>query len=507
MVSRAGGYLLRRLCMASAKTLTGIAGMLLLFSSLTAQVRQDRIAPIVTALHNRQYAQALALLRPAIRESPRDARLRTMQGVALEGLGETEQALASYRQALALAPDQVLALQNAAQIEYDRGDPAAIPLLERLLRVRADDITSHGMLAVLEYREGNCAAAVPHFEKAATLFATRPPALNAYGVCLVRLRRFEQAVGIFQQSMALGGDHPHDRQVLASVQIMAHQPQQALETLDPLLRTSPDANTLELASSAEEDLHETSKAVDALRQAILLDPHNVYLYVDFAALAATHQSFQVGIDAVDDGIHLEPRASPLYFARGMLYVQIAQYDKAEQDFEKAYALDPHQSLSVAAQSLAAVQQNDLTQALVDVQHNLRRKPDDPILLYLQADILIHEGAAPGSSAFLVAMRSAKRAVVLRPALGPAREVLAKLYLQEDWYQAAAEQCRKALEIDSTDQIAVYHLIQALRKTNEKSEIPALLKRLAMLRQNAANEEREQYQYKLVEGEPGRSLKP
>lgn len=487
--------------MLSSRTLVWIAAPLLVVSSLTAQSRQDSVAQIVTALHDHQYAQALALLRPAIERSPRDAGLWTMQGVALQGQGAGKQALAAFRHALDLAPNDIPALQNAVQIEYDTADPAGIPLLEHLLRLRPEDITSQGMLAVLEYQQGNCAAAVPHFEKAAALFSTRLPALHAYGACLVRLHRFNQAVGVFQESLALNGHDPRERQIAASVQLMAHQPRQALATLEPLLNATPDADTLELVSSAEEDLHETDKAVDALRQAILLEPHDVHLYVDFAALSATHQSFQVGIDAVNDGIHLEPGAAPLYFARGMLYVQLAQYDKAEQDFEKAYALDPHQSLSVAAQGLAAVQQNNLTQALADVREKLARRPDDPILLYLQADILIQQGAAPGSPEFQTALRSAKRAATLRPALGPAREVLAKLYLQEEQYAAAAEQCRKALEIDPDDQIAVYHLIQALRKTDEKSEIPALLQRLAQLRQKATHEESEQYRYKLVESAP------
>jgi len=98
------------------------------------------------------------------------------------------------------------------------------------------------------------------------------------------------------------------------------------------------------------------------------------------------------------------------------------------------------------------------------------------------------------------MRSAKRAVEIRSTLGPARGVLAKLYIQSGKYQEAAIECRKALEIDPNDQTTVYHLIQALRKTESKTEIPALLKRLAVLRQQAATEEREQYRYKLVEGE-------
>ena len=66
--------------------------------------------------------------------------------------------------------------------------------------------------------------------------------------------------------------------------------------------------------------------------------------------------------------------------------------------------------------------------------------------------------------------------------------------------SSAGQCRKALEIDPKNQSALYHLIQALRKTDKKDQIPELLKRLALLRQQATKDEREQYRYKLVEGD-------
>jgi len=46
---------------------------------------------------------------------------------------------------------------------------------------------------------------------------------------------------------------------------------------------------------------------------------------------------------------------------------------------------------------------------------------------------------------------------------------------------------------------VYHLIQALRKTGEKTELPDLLKRLAQLRQEATRQEEQHNRYKLIEG--------
>ena len=469
-----------------------------LLSGARAQTT-DLSDAIASALLNKEFSRALELLRPAIKQSPGDARLWAMQGTAYAGNEQTKEALASFQTALKIDPDYLPALHGAAQIEFAAGNPKAIPVLQRLVRLRPNDQVGYGMLAVLEYQQGHCASAVPHFQKAGALFDTKLDALHAYVTCLVRLKQIDRAVTVQERAVALNDDK-RERQVLASIQLMEHGPEAALITLSPVLGANEDASTLELASAAYEASHDTEKAVDALRRAILLEPRDANLYVDFAAMAATHQSFEVGINVVNDGINLLPDAAPLYFARGVLYVQLAEYDKAEADFEKAYELDPSQSLSVAAKDLAALQRNDLSRALVDVQQKLARKPDDPILLYMQADVLAQQGATPGSPEFQTALRSAKKAVALRTGLGPARSVLAKLYLQAGQFREAAIQCRKALEIDPKDQTALYHLIQALRKTDKKGEIPELLERLARLRREATKDEREQYRYKLVEGD-------
>ena len=484
--------------MLRARKLIWLAGSVLFLSSVLAQTAEHSAESIASALRAEQFDRALDLLQAALQEFPNNGQLWTMQGVAYAGKGQRQEALTSFRRALKIFPDNVPALQGTAQIDYDAGNPEGILVIEHLLRLRPNDLTSHGMLAILEFQQSQCSKAVPHFDKAEPLFKSQLPALHAYATCLVKLKRFQEAANVLQKALVLNPNDPRERQVLSSVQLIAHQAQAAIATLDPLLTAGADAQILELASAAYEEQHDTEKAVDALRRAILLDPQNVQLYVDFAAISATHQSYQVGINVVNDGINLQPKAAPLYFARGVLYVQLAEYEKAQADFEKAYALDPSQSLSTAAQGLAALQQNDLSRALTGVQEKLTCKPADPILLYLQADILAQQGVEPGSSEFESALRSAKKAVTLRPALEPAHSVLGKLYLQAGKYSEAAAQCRKALEIDPKDQTALYHLIRALRKTDQRTELPELLKRLALLRQQATNEEREQYRYKLVE---------
>ena len=478
-----------------------IAVPLFLIAPVAAQSGEDRMPQIAAALRAEQYDKALGMLRVALQQTPASPELWTMQGVAYSGVGRKTEALSSFRRAIKIFPDDIPALQGAAQIEFDQGDAAGIPLIEHLLRIHPDDLTSHGMLAVLEYRKGDCGAAVVHFEKAAPLFESKVPALHAYGTCLVKLKQFDAAANVLNKSLALNPHDPREHQVLASVQLMSNQSEQAIETLAPLLAASPDAVTLELASAAYEDLHDTDKAVDALRQAILLEPQNVSLYVDFAALSATHQAFQVGINVVGDGIAVEPKAAPLYLARGMLYVQLSEFGKAQDDFDTAYKLDPMQSLTAAAQDMTAIQQNDLAGALAGVREKLAKRPKDAILLYLQADVLALQDPVVGSADFQTALSSAKEAVSLNPSLGPAHTVLAKLYLEAGQKLEAAGECRKALETDPDDQTALYLLIRSLGKTGHDDEVKDLLKRLALTRQKAANKKREENRFKLIQDEP------
>jgi tetratricopeptide (TPR) repeat protein len=459
----------------------------------------NTLGRIATALQNKEFDKALEMIRAALKASPENAQLWAMQGAAYAGAGHKKDALASFRSALKISPDYLPALEGAVQLEFDEGDAGGIPPLQRILRLRPDDSISHGMLAVLQYQQGNCSAAVEQFEKAGTLFESKPSALHANAICLVRLKQFDRAVMMFQRVVALNPGDARERHLLASVQIMSKHPEDALATLEPLLTAgTPDVGTLELASAAYEAVKDTERAVSTLRQAILLDPHNVNLYRDFAAICYEHGSFQVGVDIVNDGLGLEPGAAPLYFARGGLYVQLSQYDRAEADFQKAYELDPSQSLSIAAQGIAAAQQHDFDRAIKTVRASLARKPKDPLMLYLQADILANNNTDPNTRDFQLAVASARKAVALQPTLGAAHGVLGKLYLEAGRFPEAIKECRKAITNDPADQASVYHLIQGLRKTGNKNEIPELLKRLATLREQALQKDKERYRYKLVD---------
>ena len=464
------------------------------------QAANDRASAITSALRNRDFDRALQLIQPALQESPKNPQLWMLQGLAHSGKGDQKAAASSYQNALKIAPEYLPALEGLAQFEYEAGSASAIPLLQHVLRLRPDDLTSHAMLAVLAYKNRDCATAVQHFAQSGSLLDSQPGALQEYGVCLMELRQTEKAIPVFQRILASHPDDPRARRGLAVAQLAAEQPVAALTTLQPLLTASdPEVSTMQLAAAAYEANKDTPNAVKILHQAVVKDPRNAALYVDFANLAMTHQSFQAGIEMINAGLNLQPEAADLYLARGVLYVQLADYDRAEADFEKAERLDPRQALSGAAQGMVAEEknQNDPDKALATVRSKLAKKPGDAFLWYLQAAILSQKAPEPGSADFQKAVQSAKKAILLQPTLSVAHNVLGKLYLQSGQNALASKECRAALQGNPADQTALYHLIVALRKTNDQAEIPDLLKRLAKARQDATREEADHNRYKLV----------
>jgi tetratricopeptide (TPR) repeat protein len=488
---------MKRMC--NCRLISLLAIFIAFHQPVLGQTEREQTAAIASALAAHDFDQALTLLRPAIKESPQNAKLWTMQALALSGKGDTRAARVAFQKALKISPEFLPALEGAAQLEYDAGSQEAVPLLKRLLRLRPNDPTTHGMLAVLAYKRGDCAQAVENFAVSGPLVDSQSEAREEYCVCLVKLNQSEKAISVYQRVLELSPGDSDTRRQLATIQLMAEQPKEALQTLAPLLeKDNPDVKTLELAASAYEADRNTPLAVTTLRRAIVMDPHNVDLYIDFAALCMDHRSYQVGTDMIEVGLKAEPNSAPLYLARGVLYVQLAKYDEAERDFDKADELEPNQEISSVARGLEQSEANDLDGALATVRSKLATKPYDPDLLYLQADILTKMGQEPGSENFQTALRSAKKAVALQPTLAAARDVLAKLYLQEGQTHAAIDQCREALKAAPKDQTALYRLIQALRKTGDTKEIPDLLKRLAELRAETTKEEREHNRYKLVE---------
>lgn len=459
---------------------------------------------IQSAIQLKQFDQALASIDILLKEDPTDARLLTLQGIALARLGNTERARLAYEKALRMSPNFLPALESSAELEYRLGSDRAVPLLRRILTMRPTEPTANAMLGTLSYRNHECSKAVQYFRVSTQFIEGWEDALEQYGECLMELDRVNEAIPVFMQIVQKSPDDVRSRYRLAVLQMAAHQSEQVLGTLRPLLDSGhPEAYILDLAALACEERLDTPKAVQFLREAIISDPTNVKYYLDFATIAFNHGSFQPGIDMVSAGINQVPKAAVLFVARGVLRMQLSQYAESEADFIQASRLDPTMSSGGIAIGMAAVQQRNLDQALATTEAQLKLHPEDSFLHYMKASILMQQNAPAGSATFSAAVNAALEAIKINANFVLARDTLAALYMQSGAYDQAIAQSREALKADSSDQVAVYHLLQALRHkgTASKEQLSDLTKRLVQLRHEAYEKDAALNRYKLVGQQP------
>ncbi len=506
-------------CLSVAILTVCIASFVSVAHALPAQSATENPVPsIVDALRSRQFDRALQQSESALVKSPRDYRLMTLRGMAYSGLGKQSLALTSFQGALKLSPQYLPALEGAAQIEYQKGSQAARPLLLRVLALQPADPTSHAMLGALDFKAQNCAGAVDHFQQAAATIASQPDVLTEYGSCLAVLKRYDEAITILRQTLAIEPGRRVARYNLALAQWNNNQPADALSTLSPIIDAPPsdqapsyanagDEEALTLAADICEANNDTPRAVELLRKAILAQPKNVAAYIEFADLSYNHASMQVGIDMINAGLTQLPGEAQLYLVRGILLSQLGNFEKAMEDLDTANRLNPTLSFTGVAQGLVQSQQHKSSAALASFRLSAKTHPDNALAQYLLAEALSQEGKPQGSPEYTEEVAAANRAVKLDPKLLAAHGLLASIYLQDGRTQLAIHHCEAALAIDPNDQQALYHLILALRKTDRKDELPALLKRLNEVRGASRNEGSAKMRYQLVEGTPASATAP
>jgi tetratricopeptide (TPR) repeat protein len=460
---------------------------------------QTEVGRISEALRNRDFDKALTLSQAALKNQPADYRIWTLRGIAMAGTGNLDSALLAYQRALKISPNYLPALEGAAQSEFQLGHDAARPLLLRVLAQIPEDPTSNEMLAVLEFRKGSCADAVNNFEKAAMVIASQPRALSEYGWCLANVKRNEEAVRAFATALELDPEKRDIRYNLALAQKNAHHIDEAMSTLRPLIEATPvDAEALTLASELSELSGDTAHSVELLRKAILARPKDVDDYLQFAALSYDHTSPKIGIDILNAGLTQLPNEPRLYLARGVLLTQLGEFSKAADDFEAANRIDPQLSFLTVAEGLVKSQQHISAEALTKFRAAVQSHPNEAFAQYLLAEALQELGKPEGSPEYKEEIEAATRAAKLDPDLVAAHDLLSAIYLESGHLDLSKEHSLAALKLDANDQQALYHLILAMRRTGERDQIPALMKRLVELRANAKNEHPASKRYRLYE---------
>ncbi len=312
-----------------------------------------------------------------------------LRGDALLALGQSNEAVTAYEEALRLAPGAVNVHLALISLLVRGGDlDGATARLPAMQKVAPDAPATLYLQALVNYYRNQPQPAREAIDRLLAMMPDNPSAQLLAGAIYIQVGNQLQAQRYLESALQRLPDNPTARRLLASSLLASGEAARARTLLEPLADSGADANTLTLAGQAFLAAGDPRQATAYFSRAVASNPQD----------AAAHTRLAV--------------------AR----MTAGETDRALAELEKAAQLDGSSGEPDVALVLAHMRARDYDKALAAQQQLEQKQPDNPHTYNLKGGILLGKGDQAGARAAFA------RALELRADFLPAAVNLARLDL-------------------------------------------------------------------------------
>jgi tetratricopeptide (TPR) repeat protein len=209
--------------------------------------------------------------------------------IALRANGETDPAVAHYRQAVALRPDYAEAHYNLGRILVEKGEfEDAIAHYEKALTVNPADAEAHNNLGNALLRIGRVDEAIVHYQKALTIQPDHADASCNLASALLSKGDMDGAIDHYLAGLARSPNHAEAQYNVANALLRKGRTDEAIDHYQKTLELRPaNADAHANLGSAFLEKGRPQDAIAQYRDALQIAPENVAAQSNLAWLLAT----------------------------------------------------------------------------------------------------------------------------------------------------------------------------------------------------------------------------
>ena len=379
-------------------------------------------------------------------QQPAAAEALVRQGNTLRQQRRYDEALASYEQALALAPDYAEAFVSRGNVLHElRRFEAALASYDRALSLRPDHADAHYNRGIALMRLDRHEEALASYDNA---IAFRPDHLRAYnnrGNVLQVMRRFKEALASYDQAIDRKPDYVDALYNRGMVLRALGSFPEALASYDRIIALSPGyAEVFNDRGAVLGELDRLDDALASFDQAIALKPSYAEAFSNRANALRMLDRFEEALSSFDHAIAIKPDSPEAFTNRGNALQELGRYQEALASYERAIALKPDYAEAYYNRAVVLQKLERFEEALASCDRAVAIRPDYPEALNNRGHLLKDEGRQAE------ALISFRRALALKPDYADAKfglcmGQLSILYEHEPEIAARRADYRKALE--------------------------------------------------------------
>ncbi len=394
--------------------------------------------------------EAVEIFQAQVKRMPNSAPSFVALGLALRLANRPEDAQKAFESALALAPENTLALDQLIEMDLRRNDAAAA--LERVRRQMEQVPNS----APLHLSESKIYFAQSDWSKTAAVLTQAleidPNLMSAYDLLIasdLASGKLPEAIAHLQTLLAKDPGNATGLTLLGQVYERAGEREKARESYEKALAVKPETvqalNNLALVCA---EANQLDRAAELARKARALQPNDPLIADTLGWVLYKQGDYQQALTLSDDSASKLPQNPRVQFHAGMANYMMGQMDRAREALNKAVASDVDYVGKDEAQRRLAALSGDAGgpgDSIEDLERFTEQQPNDAVAWVRLAEA--YEARQDWSKAGGAYERAAK----INPKLLRAAVKLAELYagpLQKK--QAALELAKRARELAPGD---------------------------------------------------------
>lgn len=371
---------------------------------------------------------AIAQYRQLVRDEPDYALAYGNLGFVLRAVGRPAEAVAPLERAVELEPDNAEVLNNLglALIEADRL-PEAADTLQRALRLQPDYREARYSLGEALIREGRTEAAIAQYREVTRSAPDYAPGHYGLGYALLSTGRAAEALAPLQRAVELEPDNAEALNNLGYVLLSIGRAAEGVVPLERAVELEPDnAEVRQNVGLALLELERPGEAAEAFRQALRLRPDYVEAQHDLGLALFREGQTEAAIARYRELVRTAPDYPPGHNSLGYALLSLELPAEALAPLRRAVELDPDNAEAGNNLGLALILTGRFRDAVEPLQRAVLLQPDYSEAHYNLAHAFANLGEAGRAvGEFRAALRTrpdyaaALRDLALLLAAGPA----------------------------------------------------------------------------------------
>jgi tetratricopeptide (TPR) repeat protein len=426
---------------------------------------------------NKDLKRATELLE-AVPEANRTTKIEFTLGAAYEEMKDLKKAIAAYRKAAELEPDNLDAVHALAQALLTDGQlDSALNEFKLLLAADPEDAATLSRISEIERRQGNYEEALATIRKAR---AKDPENLESgynEGLLLDVLGRYDEAVDVYKKMVDLtehaNGAYTSEEKANRAVFLerlgaVYHEEDKTTEAIASYQKMIDLGGEQAVHGyQAQVDTYRDAKMFDeataTCRKAVAANPDNRDLKLLLAWQLADTGKLDEGLALANGMLKGSAGDREVYLQISQIQSRLKHWKEAEDALTKAepFAVKDEDKLNLLFQKGSlAEREKKYDQAEQYFRKVLEIDPNNALTLNNLGFMLVDK-----TTRFADALKLIRKAVELEPMNGAYLDSLGWVYFKMGDYEPAEDNLRKAVERTSTDPTVHDHLGDLYEKTN------------------------------------------